>query len=32
MSEIDLPIFTRLATMELVEGLAEMDSTVGGFA
>jgi hypothetical protein len=29
MSEIDLPIFTRLATMELVEGLAEMESAVG---
>jgi hypothetical protein len=29
MSEIDLPIFTRLATMELVEGLVEMESAVG---
>jgi hypothetical protein len=29
MSEIDLPIFTGLATTELVEGLAEMESTVG---
>jgi hypothetical protein len=29
MSEINLPIFTGLATMELVEGLAEMESTVG---
>jgi hypothetical protein len=29
MSEINLPIFTRLATAELVEGLAEMKSAVG---
>jgi hypothetical protein len=29
MSEIDLPIFTGLATMVLVEGLAEMESAVG---
>jgi hypothetical protein len=29
MSEIDLPIFTGLATMELVEGLAEMESAMG---
>jgi hypothetical protein len=29
MSEINLPIFTRLATVELVEGLVEMESTVG---
>jgi hypothetical protein len=29
MSEIDLSIFTRLATTELVEGLAEMESPVG---
>jgi hypothetical protein len=31
MSEINLPIFTGLATMELVEGLAEMESAVGGW-
>jgi hypothetical protein len=29
MSEINLPIFTGLATMELVEGLVEMESTMG---
>jgi hypothetical protein len=29
MSEIDLPIFTRLATTELVEGLAEIESAMG---
>jgi hypothetical protein len=29
MSEIDLLIFTGLATTELVEGLAEMESAVG---
>jgi hypothetical protein len=29
MNEIDLPIFTGLATAELVEGLAEMESAVG---
>jgi hypothetical protein len=29
MSKIDLPIFTGLATMKLVEGLVAMESTVG---
>jgi hypothetical protein len=29
MSEINLPIFTGLATAELVEGLVEMESAVG---
>jgi hypothetical protein len=29
MSEIDLPIFTGLATTKLVKGLAEMESAVG---
>jgi hypothetical protein len=29
MSEIDLPVFTGLATTELVEGLAEMESAMG---
>jgi hypothetical protein len=29
MSEINLPIFTGLATMELVEGLAEIESAMG---
>jgi hypothetical protein len=29
MSEIDLPIFTGLATTELVERLVEMESAVG---
>jgi hypothetical protein len=29
MNEINLPIFTGLATMELVEGLAEMESAMG---
>jgi hypothetical protein len=29
MSEIDLPIFIRLAAVELVEGLVEMESTLG---
>jgi hypothetical protein len=29
MSEVDLPIFTRLAAAELVEGLVEMESTLG---
>jgi hypothetical protein len=29
MSEIDLPIFTGLATTELVEGLVEMESALG---
>jgi hypothetical protein len=29
MSEVNLPIFTRLATTELVEGLAEMESALG---
>jgi hypothetical protein len=29
MSEINLPIFTGLATVELVEGLVEMESAVG---
>jgi hypothetical protein len=28
VSEIDLPIFTRLATTELVEGLEEMESAM----
>jgi hypothetical protein len=29
MSEVNLPIFTRLATTELVEGLAEIESAMG---
>jgi hypothetical protein len=28
MSEVDLPIFTRLAAAELVEGLVEMESAL----
>jgi hypothetical protein len=29
MSEVYLPVFTRLAATELVEGLAEMESALG---
>jgi hypothetical protein len=29
MSEVDLPVFTRLAAAELVERLAEMETALG---
>jgi hypothetical protein len=29
MCEVDLPVFTRLAAAELVEGLMEMESALG---